>query len=391
MPHRYRPALLLPALLGLIAALAAPASAAPDPAVPGADAAVAYQIGVSHDGYSPDTSIAPPLTSEWSDKFAGGVSYPLIADGKVFVTVADSGGSYGTTLYALSPATGATAWSQPISGTYNFSNAAYDSGQVFVLNFDGLLRAFNAATGTLSWSVQLPGQSAFYSPPTAAGGLVYVSGSGYGGTTYAVSETSGAVVWSQEVGNPELAGPALSGKSVFTADSCGLVYAYALATGQQQWVSNSSCQAGAATPVFHNAQVYARIGSGNRILDAGTGQRVGTFKANPAPAFDGQVGLFLNHSKLTASSGGTTDWTFTGDGGLDTAPIAVAGTAYVGSSSGMLYGLDINTGAVVWSTNVGTAIPAPNDGSTAAPLNGLSAGHGLLIVPAGDQLTAYGG
>ena len=71
------------------------------------------------------------------------------------MTVASSGGSSGTTLYALSQATGATVWSRPISGTYHLSNAAYDSGQVFVVNFDGLLRAFDADTGTLNWSVQL--------------------------------------------------------------------------------------------------------------------------------------------------------------------------------------------------------------------------------------------
>lgn len=59
--------------------------------------------------------------------------------------------------------------------------------------------------------------------------------------------------------------------------------------------------------------MYTRIGSDNKILAAGTGQRLGTFKAIPAPAFDGAVGLFLNKGKLTAASGGTTDWTFSGD------------------------------------------------------------------------------
>ncbi len=57
----------------------------------------------------------------------------------------------------------------------------------------------------------------------------------------------------------------------------------------------------------------------------------------------------------------------------------------------MLCGLDINTEAVVWRTNVGATIPAPAEGSSAEPLTGLSAGQGLLIVPAGDQLTAYAG
>jgi outer membrane protein assembly factor BamB len=69
----------------------------------------------------------------------------------------------------------------------------------------------------------------------------------------------------------------------------------------------------------------------------------------------------------------------------------VGGTVYEGSSSGMLYGLSIKTGAVAWSTNVGSGIPAPDEQNVAQPLTGLGAGQGLLVVPAGDQLSAYSG
>jgi HYR domain/Pentapeptide repeats (8 copies)/PQQ enzyme repeat len=55
-----------------------------------------------------------------------------------------------------------------------------------------------------------------------------------------------------------------------------------------------------------------------------------------------------------------------------------------------LYALDAATGAVVWSTNVGAAIPAPNEQSVSQPLTGLGAGQGLLVVPAGNTVTAYG-
>ena len=106
---------------------------APSPA-PGPTEAVTYQIGVSHDGYSGDSTLAPPLTARWSRDLPGEISYPLIAAGKVFV-----------------------------------------------INVDGLLRAFDANTGALAWSTQLS-QYLFSSPPTAQGGVVYVGGSGGGGT-----------------------------------------------------------------------------------------------------------------------------------------------------------------------------------------------------------------
>ena len=63
---------------------------------------------------------------------------------------------------------------------------------------------------------------------------------------------------------------------------------------------------------------------------------------------------------------------------------------YVGSSSGELYGLNVANGAVVWSTNVGSAIQKPDEQNGNKPLTGLGAGRGLLVVPAGDTLVAYG-
>jgi outer membrane protein assembly factor BamB len=88
---------------------------------------------------------------------------------------------------------------------------------------------------------------------------------------------------------------------------------------------------------------------------------------------------------LQATSGRRTLWTFSGDGGLVTAPIVVGSTVFVGSSSGMLYGLDLRGGRIVWSTNVGAGLSGSDDG-----LGVLGAGQGLLVVPAGNRLAAYG-
>jgi hypothetical protein len=57
----------------------------------------------------------------------------------------------------------------------------------------------------------------------------------------------------------------------------------------------------------------------------------------------------------------------------------------------MIYGLSISRGKVVWSANVGAGIPAPDEQNLSQPLTGLGAGQGLLVVPAGNELVAYGG
>jgi outer membrane protein assembly factor BamB len=122
----------------------------------GSDEATSYRIDAVHSGAQPGDTLATPLTQRWSVNLGGSVSYPLIAGGRVFVSVADSP-NYGSRLYALDATTGATLWGPvELGGTYWFADQAYDNGRVFTIDFDGLLRAFDAGTGTLDWSVKLP-------------------------------------------------------------------------------------------------------------------------------------------------------------------------------------------------------------------------------------------
>jgi outer membrane protein assembly factor BamB len=169
------------ALLVAVASLSALA-VGPAASASGSDLAVTYQVDVAHSGVQSDDQLVPPLGRRWTATLPETVSYPLIAGGDVYVTVQ---GQNGAQLYALRASDGSTAWSASIPGTFSWASAAYDGGLVFAVNFDGVLRAFAADTGALQWATQLPGQSAFTSPPTASGGVVYVSGSGSGGTLYA--------------------------------------------------------------------------------------------------------------------------------------------------------------------------------------------------------------
>jgi outer membrane protein assembly factor BamB len=367
------------------------------------DEAVAYQIDVAHDGSLSGDVLAPPLVQQWSRSDLGGtVSYPLIAGGKVFVTVAgpytSTSGSYPQKwIYALDENTGATIWSQSISGTYDFVNAAYDNGKVYVLNFDGLLQSFSADTGAPGWSVKLPGQYDFTSPPTAANGTVYAVGEGSGGTMYALDEANGALTW--ETSGLDTGGhssPALSSSSAYVSGICD-VYAFSLTPATSSpsplWDKNYGCTGGGGKmPVLSSNGLYARnqgVPSSNDILDPATGALSGHFQAGPAPAFSGTTAFLLNSGALRAVDGsGDVLWSFAGDGGLDTAPIVVNSDVYVGSSSGMLYAVDTTTGTSAWSTNVGATIPAPDE-QNATVLTGLGAGEGHLLVPAGTTLTAF--
>jgi outer membrane protein assembly factor BamB len=365
------------------------------------DQAVAYQIDIAHSGGLSGDFLTPPLVKQWSRSDLGGtVSYPLIAGGKVFVTVQ---GPYGNSsyppkwIYALDEATGTTAWSQSVGGTFGFISAAYDNGTVYVLNYDGLLQTFDATTGVPGWAVQLAGQHAFTSPPTAASGVIYVVGAGAGGTLYTINESNGATIWTQAINGGDHTSPALSSGSVFVSTSCD-VYAFSRPGGQIDpnplvFQKNYGCSGGGGkTPVFNADLLYVRnegVPASNDILEPLKGGLQGHFNSGPAPAFSGSTGFFLNAGTLQAvdSTGGVV-WSFVGDGGLDTAPIVVNSDVFVGSSSGNLYAIDVSTGQPVWNANVGTGIQAPDE-QNANMQSGLSAGEGHLLVPAGSTLSAF--
>ena len=53
--------------------------------------------------------------------------------------------------------------------------------------------------------------------------------------------------------------------------------------------------------------------------------------------------------------------------------------------------MSASSGAQVWAGSAGSAILGPHEGSPSAVVIGMAVGDGLLVVPAGPQLTAFGG
>ncbi|HEY9288023.1 MAG TPA: PQQ-binding-like beta-propeller repeat protein [Candidatus Dormibacteraeota bacterium] len=361
------------------------------------DTATAYQIDSGHSGGQPADPIAPPLTRWWSVDFGGTVSYPLIAQGMVYVTVAENWLVNGSRLYAVDQASGRTIWrSIELGGGSYWSAATYDEGRVFVGNAANLLRAFDASNGTLLWSLQLPGQSSSSSAPTASNGVVYAVGYGSGGTLYAVRETDGTVLWRVATSTGDESSPAVSTTGVYVAFGCSHVYDFAPSNGALIWSHAGTCIGGSGrTSALYNGRLYTRdplTPSSNAIYDAQTGAAAGAYAAGPAPAFDNSMGFYLNGSALEAHalSTGAQAWTFAGDGALSSAPIVINGYVYEGSTSGNLYALAASTGSLAWSVNLGAPIRAPDETNLTNPLAGIAAGQGMLAVPAGTTLNGFG-
>lgn len=371
----------------------------------GKDIAVTYQINAQHTGAISTPTLRPPLKVKWSVDLGATVSYPLIAEGKVFViTGPDSGGK--VNLYALDATTGAPLWGPVLipEGAYWWAAAAYDNGTIFVVPntvpgfSNGAMLAFAASNGQSTWSTTLPGQYFFTAPPAAGNGIVYTSGAGGGGTVYAVRETDGSVLWTGSVENGDNSSPVVTTKGIYVSYVCPQTYKFAPKTGTLIWHYSGPCEGGGgATPVLSKGLLYVRDWSGSSghdgdILNATSGAFVGTFDADFAPAIVSNTALFVQANGLNAvdTRTGNTLWTATPANGqtYSTPPIVVNGIVYVGTNAGYLMGYKAKTGANVVSMNMGYAISAPETGSVGSPESGLGAGQGILVVPASTHLIA---
>ncbi len=358
-----------------------------------------FQIDATHTGATTSATLTPPLKQRWVVNFGQPISYPLIADGRVFVTVRNASGQ-GTTLFALNAADGATLWSSNLAGSFAISGACYENGRVFAVNGSGLLRAFDAATGNVVWSALLPGQFMFSSQPTVENGVVYTGGAGSGGTVYAVDANNGALLWTRSVMNGAHSSPAVTSDGVYVSYSCPNVYKLNPATGAVIWHFAPGCSGGGGkTPALFNNRLYVRDSAGT-IHDSFTGALIGNFIAKNTPVFSGTRGFFLEGPNGFGTFGtlrgrdvdtNAVLWSFAGDGTLQSAVLAVNDNVYVGSASGKLYAVNAATGAQVWVTQAGTSIPFVDEHNFSQPVTSFASGEGLLVVPTSTTLVAYEG
>ena len=224
---------------------------------------VAHHENAAHDGRNCSTVPVNPAQL-WSVTLNGAASYPVIAGGRIFVTTSAPGGSYGGSLYALDAQTGKTLWGPvALSGTYFYFPLAYGGGRVFVNDFDGTLRAFNAATGAQEWSTTT---SYFSGEPVVSQGEVWVQGSG---SVYGLSAKTGAIEVQTGYLDGDGAAPAVDKSGVYVSTGCQTQVKLSL-SGETLWEDSNSCSGGGgASTALWRGLMYG--GEGDKILDQSTG------------------------------------------------------------------------------------------------------------------------
>ncbi len=168
------------------------------------------------------------LTLAWNYTTDGSViSSPSIVDGIVYV------GSQDTHLYALGASNGSLIWKFKTQD-YIVSSPAVAGGKVFTGGDDGYVYCLDARTGEFLWKTFVNGDVEYTygslvlkSSPAVVGGIVYVGS--LDGYFYALDADTGNIVWSYNTNGYILSSPAVSDGAVyFTSEIPGTGMLYKL-------------------------------------------------------------------------------------------------------------------------------------------------------------------
>jgi outer membrane protein assembly factor BamB len=339
--------------------------------------AVTYQITPTHTGMIDGPTTKLPFSIKWTAPVGQPSTYPVMANGRVFVG--------GTDVFALNAVTGATLWSKATPSI----GLAFDHNMLFNLSGGGQLAAFVPSTGVQLWFNSLPGQYAFSSPPAAGNGMVYTGGAGSGGTVYGVNETNGNLVWTASVENGDDSSPVVTSTGVYVSYVCPQAYDFAPLTGALIWHYSGPCEGGGgATAVLYRGSLYTESWASSPpglILRGTDGSPLGTFNSLVTPAFAKGLGYFVenNNQSLVAVSTrtGNVKWTQTLSGdSFSVPPIVVTNTlsgdlVICATSAGTLDVYDAKAGTLLQSLSLG-----------AGAEGGMAFSHGLLVVPSGNNV-----
>lgn len=345
------------------------------PAVALADPPAAYQGDPAHTGFAAGTSFAPPLGKRWVRRDLGtNVTYPLFADGKVFVS-----GSNG--LFALDPATGRTLWSRNVTAY----GIAYDAGRLFVTTSGGVVQALSATNGASIWVTTVPGQSTVLWGPTPYGGdIVYATSRSQ---LFGIRESDGLVLMSSSLDQADQSVPAVDADRVYAVDYCN-AHAFQRTVGVELWKTPvPSCTTRGDAPVLYGGRLYAA--SSGSVFDAGNGKLVDTFSALWPPAIANGIAYFAQQRTMSARSltSGVSLWQVETPGHSVSPPLVAGGYVYDLDSEGNVIALDRSSGQLVWQENIGTDLGDPHPVAS----QGLAGAGDTLVATANTQSVGEAG
>ncbi|WP_018918137.1 outer membrane protein assembly factor BamB [Vreelandella zhanjiangensis] len=209
---------------------------------------------------------------------------------------------------------------------------AREGDTVFAADAQGLVMAFNAASGEREWRVELnaPVSSAL----NAIAGHVYLGTSN--GEVIALDQRDGSVSWRSRVSSEVLAAPQANQQLLIVQSVDGQVTALDRLSGEERWVYTSSQPAltlrGTGTPMVIEPVTFVGMANGRlATLDNRNGQ----------PLWDMQIATPSGRSEVERLVDLSGQPLITPDGRL-----------FVTSYNGRVVGLEATRGNVLWESNI---------------------------------------
>ena len=322
-----------------------------------------FQGGSSHDGLSDGPSA--PLEVAWRHRdiaiddadVSGGISSPIVGDDGTIVVVgphevlgydADNGSEVITAPRDLGPSVTPAIGSGPDGPVVVFAEGFGDRGPTTTASPTASLTASPSAppgeegdtgsrlvaidlrSGETVWPSSVPLEDVVRTPVTADETAVYVGD--FSGHVTAVELSSGELRWSKDLGSSIAGAVTVDGDRALVAtvgeqQTPGAVIALDRSTGEELWRTDEDA-------------VRGNLVSGPVVAD----EMILVFEPGSVIALEAADGRFLWRSEIVNPL--TTP--FSPQGISTLAPVSADGMVYAVDVTGRAYGLDAETGTVLW-------------------------------------------
>jgi eukaryotic-like serine/threonine-protein kinase len=209
-------------------------------------------------------------------------------------------------------------------------------------------------TGSLAWSRKF---APIFSSAVAGLGMIYIASTD--GYLYALSQSTGAIIWRAEVGNYLTdSTPALEGQTLFVAAHGTTIEALNARTGAQYWTF-AIAERIEAPPLVVGSRVLVASRTTLWTLNATNGSLLWKFHrgavswpSSGSPAVAGDTVYFGlgsdTHLWALDLTSGQVIWSFDTGDRITSTPLESAGTLYVATWHGEIFALDRLHGTMLW-------------------------------------------
>lgn len=239
-------------------------------------------------------------------------------------------------------------WSASVAGATPRARLAsapvINDGKLFVVDTDGMVTGFDAATGARAWSTSLgvsgDGKPAVFGGGASANGTMVYATNGYGDVA-AMNASDGAVVWKKHPAGPLRGSPTVSNGNVYAMTQDNQIYALRAADGEPVW--NESGPSG-VSGIFGVAAPAAA--QGTVIAGYSTGE---------LSAYRYENGRNVWADTLSRTAMSTSVSTLTD---IDADPVIDRGRVFALGKGGRMASYELVTGQRIWEISIaGIATP----------------------------------